>query len=353
MPQEMLLTAPRTLALSSYAEAPLAPREVRAEAVLSALSHGTELSLYRGTSAFGEKRFDPELRLFVPDPVQDAYPMTLGYEWLGRVSEVGVEVGEFQVGDLVHLPLPHRETHTFAVDARVGQGVLGHLPNGLQPEQAVLLETTGIALQAVHDARVKVGDRVLVFGLGALGLLAVQLARLAGAAWVGAVDPLAVRRELAVQLGADLTLDPAAVDVGLEVKTTDDLKSVNGRGADVAIEFSGNYAALHQAMRSVRPAGVVVAAGFYQGGGSALRLGEEWHHNRLTMVSSMRGWGNPHRDYPAWDRGRLRAVAADLLRGSLDVTKFITHRVPFARAADAYSLVDQHPAEALKVALSY
>ena len=78
------------------------------------------------------------------------------------------------------------------------------------------------------------------------------------------------------------------------------------------------------------------------------------HHERVTMRSSQRGWGNPHRDAPAWDRARLRRTAAKLLgSGALDVSAFVTHRFPFTRAADAYALVDKHPEEVLKVALEY
>ncbi|CAA9574285.1 MAG: hypothetical protein AVDCRST_MAG86-2003 [uncultured Truepera sp.] len=344
MPRELLVTRPFEITLSPYDEPPLKAGEVRTEAVLSALSHGTEVSLYRGTAPFHERAFDPELRLFRPAETAQSYPTRLGYEWVGRVTEVASDVTGFAVGDPVHLPLPHRETHTFAAAEMAAIGVEPLVD--LEPERAALLQSTGIALQAVHDARVKVGDVVVIFGLGALGLLAVQLARLAGAAVVVAVDPLAARRSLAEKTGATLTLDPTAEDVGLRLR--------EWGGADVAVEFSGVYAALHEAIRSVRVAGLVVAAGFYQGGGAALRLGEEWHHNRVTMRSSQRGWGNPHRDAPAWDRARLRRTSVRLLvTGALDVSAFVTHRFPFARAADAYALVDGHPEEVLKVVLEY
>lgn len=344
MPKELLVTSPFEITLSPYDEPPLKAGEVRAEAVLSALSHGTELSLYRGTAPFHERAFDPSLRLFLPAEAAQSYPTRLGYEWVGHVTEVAPDVAGFVVGDPVHLPLPHRETHTFAAAemAAIGVGPLA----GLEPERAALLQSTGIALQALHDARVKIGDVVVIFGLGALGLLAVQLARLGGATEVVAVDPLPARRSLALKTGATLTLDPTTEDVGLRLR--------EWGGADVAIEFSGVYAALNEAIRSVRVAGLVVAAGFYQGGGAALRLGEEWHHNRVTMVSSQRGWGNPHRDAPAWDRARLRRTAAKLLgSGALDVSAFVTHRFPFARATDAYALIDKHPEEVLKVVLEY
>jgi threonine dehydrogenase-like Zn-dependent dehydrogenase len=201
----------------------------------------------------------------------------------------------------------------------------------------------------VHDAHIKLGDRVAIFGLGVIGLLAVQLARLDGALWIDAVDPLPRRRALAEQFGADRTLDPAAGDVALAIKS-----SSPQRGADVAIELSGHDAALHEAMRSARVAGTVVAGGFYQGGAAALRLGEEWHHNRLTLISSMGVWGCPHRDYPAWDRARVHATAVELLAsGRLRTDGLITHRFPFERAAEAYELIDRHPDEVVKVVLTY
>ncbi|MCD6291037.1 MAG: zinc-binding dehydrogenase [Anaerolineae bacterium] len=349
MPRELLLRAPREIILRSYKEPPLQPNEVRARAILSGISHGTELNLYRGTSPFHEKQFDPDLRLFVPSREEPTYPMRLGYEWVGRVVEVGDEVTNFRPGDLVHLPSPHQETHTFAEDYRTNLGPIEPLPPGLTPERAAFLALAGVALQAVHDAHIKVGDRVAIFGLGTIGLLAVQLARLNGATWVDAVDPIVKRRKLAEELGADRVLDPTVCDVGWEVKTAGPHK-----GADIAIEVSGHYAALHEAIRSVRMAGTVVAAGYYQGGASALRLGEEWHHNRITMISSMGVWDCPHRDYPLWDRGRVHATAAALLAsGRLRVDGLITHRIPFEQAARAYKLIDQQPEEVVKVVLTY
>jgi 2-desacetyl-2-hydroxyethyl bacteriochlorophyllide A dehydrogenase len=345
----MQLVGPRDLAFRAYEEPALKPDEVRARAVLSGISHGTEINLYRGTSPFDRKRFARDLRLFLEGGDRASYPMGLGYEWVGRVVEVGSAVGGFAVGDLVHLPFSHRETHVFVAGQPTGLGAVVPLPTGLAPEQAIVLALAGVALQAVHDAHIKLGDRVAVFGLGTIGLLAIQLARLDGAAWVDAIDPLAARRALAESLGADRTLDPESCDVGYEIKSTS-----AQHGADVAIEVSGYYAGLHEAIRSVRMAGTVVAAGYYQGEGTALRLGEEWHHNRVTMVSSMGVWDCPHRDHPAWNRGRVHEKALDLLAdGRLQSEGFVTHRFPFARAREAYALIDQHPEQVIKVALTY
>jgi threonine dehydrogenase-like Zn-dependent dehydrogenase len=348
MPHELLLTEPRSIRLSPYDEQPVAQDQVRAEAIVSGVSHGTELALYRGVSPFDGKRFDTDLRLFVADDGATTYPMRLGYEWVGTVREVGADVHALDVGDLVHLALPHRETQTVTIDDEPS-APWTVLPKGVDPERAALLQSSTIALQAIHDARLKLGDTVAVFGLGAFGLLAVQLARLSGAAWIAGVDPIGARRELAHGLGADTVLDPSACDAGREIKV-----AAGRSGVDVAIELSGRYAALHQAMRSARLAGTVVAAGFYTGGpGDELLLGEEWHHNRLTLVGSMSGWGAPHRE-PGWDRRRLRATALDLLvSGRLEVDALMTHRIPFARAAEAYELIDRKPDETIRVMLTY
>jgi len=323
---------------------------VRAQAIMSGISHGTELNLYSGNSPFKDRAFDPDLRLFLPRPDGETESVSrIGYEWVGRVTAVGAAVDTFQVGDLVHLPFHHSQAHTFRADQRTMIGGLTPMQPGLEPEAAIFLALAGVALQAVHDAHIKVGDRVALFGLGAIGLLAVQLAKLNGAAWVDAVDPLPARREWAQRLGADRAHDPNVGDVAYAIKSASPQ-----RGADVAIEVSGSYAALNEAIRTARKAGTVVAAGFYRGGGTPLQLGAEWHHNRITMVSSMGVWECPHREHPLWNRGRLHEMATQLLvSGKLNTEGLISHRIPFAQAHEAYILIERHPEQVMKVVLTY
>ena len=349
MVRKLKLNAPRQIDLIPYEEKSLKADEIRAQAVLSGISHGTEMNLYRGTSPFNNRHFEADLRLLLPAAESTDYSDYLGYEWVGRVTEVGSQVQHLQPGDLIHMPLPHSETHTFVPENVPNWGRIEVLPPQVMPENAVFLALAGVALQAIHDAKIKVGDRVAIFGMGVIGLLAVQLARLNGAAWIDAVDLFPLRRKLALIFGADRALDPAACDVGYEIKSASPQ-----RGADVAIEVSGHYAALHEAIRSARKSGTVVAAGYYQGGGTALRLGEEWHHNRITMISSMAVWDNPHRDYPTWDRIRINATVTDLMAaGRLRTDGLITHRIPFTHAQEAYELIDASPADVVKVVLTY
>jgi 2-desacetyl-2-hydroxyethyl bacteriochlorophyllide A dehydrogenase len=342
MSRELLLTAPRAASLVVYDDPPLEPGQLRARAVVSGVSQGTELNLWRGTASPGLV-FDPDLRAVVEAKDGRDWPLRPGYEWVGRVEEVGEGAEAVEPGSLVHLQRPHRETQTFGVADALA------LPDALEPERATLVHTTAIALQAVHDAEIRLGDRVAVFGLGTFGLLALQIARLSGADWIAAIDPLATRRTLAESLGADRTLDPTAGDVGLELR-----ELTERQGVDVAIEFTGRYDALHQALRSVRRSGTVVASGFYPDtGGEALHLGREFHHNQLTLIASQGGWGNPPRQ-ARWPRQRLRPLATDLLAsGRLATDELITHRIPFDRAPEAYELIDARPADVLRAVLVY
>jgi 2-desacetyl-2-hydroxyethyl bacteriochlorophyllide A dehydrogenase len=346
---ELQLTAPGKLTFMPYEDPPLQSGEVRARAMVSGISHGTEMNLYTGNNPFVEQEFDKELRLFVPRKEPLAGSLLLGYEWVGEVIEIGPGVSRFEVGDRVHLPFRHRQTHIFAEDLDSALGRVSPLPAGFPPEQGAFLALAGVALQAIHDAHIKLGDSVAVFGMGVIGLLAVQLARLDGASWVAAVDPIQSRREAALRFGADAVYDPAGEDVALAIKT-----NTPYHGADAAIEFSGNYRALNDAIRVVQMGGTVVAGGFYRGGGTPLTLGAEWHHNRVTLLSSMGVWGCSHRDHPTWNRERVHQAATELIAsGKLTTDGLVTHRIPFEKAAEAYQLIESQPETAIKVLLTY
>lgn len=343
--RQLLLTAPRTLEFQSQDDRTLQAGEIRANAICSAISHGTELNLFTGNSPFNTREFDPEHRLFTPAKGSALYPSQLGYEWVGTVTEIGADVEGFDIGSRVHLPLPHAEAHIVSVEKMRPFGAETPLPSQLSNKQAVFLNSTGIALQAVHDANIQIGETVFISGLGALGLIAIQLAKLSGARKIIAADPQPDRRALAKTLGADIVIDPIQQDAGAEIK-------LHHGGADVAIEFSGVIDALHQNIRSVKMGGRVVAAGFYQGGADGLRLGEEWLHNRVSMVASMQGWGNQHRNTPLWSRARLREASIDLLAsGDVQVEGLISHSFTFDDISDAYDLIEK--AQPFKVIIEY
>ena len=127
-----------------------------------------------------------------------------------------------------------------------------------------------------------------------------------------------------------------------------------GRGVDVAIDVSGTDRGLQGALAAAGLGATVVAAGFYQGGAANLRLGEEFHHNRLSLIASIGGWGTPNRHAPQWDRRRVLDVATRLLyTDRVSVDGLLERTFPFDHAAEAYAWLDEHPQEAVKVALDY
>jgi threonine dehydrogenase-like Zn-dependent dehydrogenase len=333
------------------AERPLRSGEVRARSILSAISHGTELNFVRGSSPFSGKYFDQSLRAFVPGvDIHDHDPDVLGYEMVSAVHEVADGVPGIKIGDIIHSGTPHQDQTILNVAQQREFGYpVTVLPPGGAVEPALFISLGSVALQAIHDANIKLGDSVLVSGLGTIGLLTTRLAVMSGAAVIGS-DPVAHRRELAIDMGAAMMLDPLATIGGIGAE----IKRARGRGADIAIETSGSYRALHDAIAAVGIGGRVVSVGFYQGEATGLKLGEEWHHNRPDLISSMGVWGCPHRSHPLWDRQRLTDQVRDLLyEGKIPTARLLTHTVEFADAQRGYDLIMQHPEAVLKVALAY
>ena len=117
---------------------------------------------------------------------------------VGEVTEIGADVTEFEVGDRVFRHSSFREENVWTAAG------VRKLPDGVPWQAAVCLDPTDFALGAVRDGHIRIGDAVAVFGLGGIGLMALQLAKLAGAHPVIGVDPLELRRNVALECGADM-----------------------------------------------------------------------------------------------------------------------------------------------------
>ncbi|WP_314172368.1 zinc-dependent alcohol dehydrogenase [Streptomyces winkii] len=348
MERVVQFTGPRRVEVAEYERAPLPPGHVRLRTLYSGISAGTELTAYRGTNPYLTRTWDPEARLFRDGAPGVEYPVTgWGYSEVGEVAEISPESRDLPgmpaVGDLAWGIWGHRSEGVVP-----GERLAGHaLPAGLEPLAGAFARVGAIAYNAVLGAGMHLGEDVAVFGQGVIGLLATRLARLSGARVI-AVDALASRLPVARRYGAELTLDAREDEVAERIR-----ESTQGRGADAAIEISGAYPALHEALRSVAVGGRVVASGFYQGDGTGLRLGDEFHHNRAQLICSQIG-GVPQELAGRWSVERLQRTFLRLVaEEQVDVKSLVSHVVPVAEAVGAYSLLDERPSEALQMVLEF
>ncbi|MEV0158098.1 zinc-binding alcohol dehydrogenase [Micromonospora sp. NPDC050686] len=338
------LAGPRQISLEPWPSDPLGPGQVRVRTRYSGISAGTELTLYRGSNPRLSKDWDDVTRMFVPRQTPVPYPLVgFGYEEVGELVEVAPDVPDRHPGQLVWGIWGHR------AEAVLAAGAVTPLPPGLDPLAAVFARPGAIALTAVLAGDLHLGDWVGVFGQGVIGLLATRLAVLSGARVV-AVDRIPARLTMAARYGARRT-----VDAGVESAATILHKATDGRGADVCLELSGAYPALHEAIRATTHAGRVVAAGFYQGQADGLGLGEEFHHNRIQLVAAQVSGPTPAPSMAGrWTGGRVAQTFMDLVaEGAVDPLPLVSHVVEAGAVADALALLDHGESAALQVVLRF
>jgi (R,R)-butanediol dehydrogenase/meso-butanediol dehydrogenase/diacetyl reductase len=211
---------------------------------------------------------------FEPHPLTGRRaPITLGHELAGTVVAVGPGVTRFGVGDLVAVDgLMYcgrcRECRRHRVNLCEQQAQVGfsrdgglqeltnvpaaaclRMPVGAAPEAGAVAETLSVGVRSLRQGRLQPGERVAIYGGGAVGLLALQAARAAGAGHITLVEPLANRRAMAVDLGADEAVAPFESDGAASI------------AADVVLECSGRPAAIEAAIASARSSGRVVLIG--------------------------------------------------------------------------------------------
>lgn len=337
------LTQPRVVGTRTYSTPDVGPDEVLIRTLYSGISAGSELTIYRGTNPYLGKWRDPELALFLPGEASFGYPVDVwGYSEVGVVEAVGIEVAAPAVGEVVWGIWGHRSHAVLPAEWLVGHV----MPPDLDARVGTFDRVGAVALNAVLDADARIGETVAVFGQGVIGLLTTQLLISQGCD-VLAIDTMPNRLELARSFGATPFV-AGTDDLALAIRA-----HTGGAGPDRVIELTGAYPALHQAIRVAGVGGTVVAAGFYQGPATALVLGEEFHHNRVNLISSQIS-ALPVALRDRWSRERLHRTVMHLCAARrLDPLPLISHVVPAAEAAAAYVLIDRPPADLLQVILDF
>lgn len=319
-------TGPREIELRAAEVRSPAPDEIVVQATRSLISAGTEMLVYRGDTT-------PTDRMPPTSEGQFPFPTKYGYQTVGRVVEAGAESG-YSIGDRVFTRHPHQDLFTISALPTL----VTRIPDGLDDEAATFLNLTRVALTGLLDVPVKVGELVVVFGQGIVGMMAARIAGL-NAANVIVVDMFESRRRLALKYGATAAVAPRDVAAALAEYSS-------GRGADVVIEASGAPAALQSAIEIAADHGEIVAVSMYGKQQVPLTLTPEFHFHRLRITSSQAG------DQPRWDWVRRTEASLALLE-QFSVTEMVSGSFGFDRAAEAYDLIDRDPANVLGVVLNY
>lgn len=343
MPKILKIVAAKKLDWQTYELPPLKPDQIRIKSEFATAKHGTELSVYKGV--FVERgAYVGDYQVFDPSkpPGWGTFPAGVGNMVVGTVTEAGAEVKDFKPGDRALSYGGFMEVHTSkAADC-------WKMPKDLLWKSAVCLDPADFALAAVRDGHVRVGDAVAVFGLGAISLVAIQVAKLAGAHPIIAVDMLPRRLEAATACGVDYVLDPTKCDAGWEIK-----KLTNKRGVDVAIEYSGSAKALQAAIRSAAYGGRVVCGACPAPYPAGLDLGAEAHHNVPDLIFT-RACSEPNREHPRWNNKRVYEVCWRLIcEGKISGEAIVQPVVPFGDLVTEYPKIDTSPGDSIKLGVKY
>ena len=284
-------------------------------------------------------------------------PLILGHEFMGEVVEIGRLVENIEVGDRVsaegHLVCGHcefcgtgqahvcRDTRIIGIDrdgafaeyVSIPAANIIHIPESISDDHAAVFDPLGNAFHTVLHTDVA-GRVVAVIGCGPIGLFAIGIARVAGAARVIAVEPHEGRRELAARMGAHDCLDPT--EGGVETQVAE---LTRGYGAHVVCEMSGHAEGVRSAFRMCRNGGHVRLLGLP-------KHTVEVNLARDIIFKGLHVYGVAGRlMYRTWIEMRDFLAA-----GRLDIDPVITHRLPFDRFEEGIAAMNS--GEAAKVVLA-
>ncbi|UCD82352.1 MAG: zinc-binding alcohol dehydrogenase [Desulfobacterales bacterium] len=314
--------------------------EVLIKARISAISAGTELLIFRG-------QFPSHLPVDESIPTLArpfGYPLKYGYASVGKVVEIGRSVKKELLGSSVFCFHPHESHYVIRQDQLIP------LPADIDTADAVFLATMETAVNFLMDGRPVIGENVVIFGLGIVGLLTTALMSRLPLGDLVVMDPYSLRRQEAKRAGARVVMDPNTADVIDEGSKT--LQSAGDKiGADLVYELSGNPSALNQALAFTGPGSRIVIGSWYGTKKAELDLGGRFHRNRIRLISSQVSTIAPQFS-DRWTKSRRIEVALDMIR-QLNPARFVTHKFDVQQAAEAYELLDKRPQEAIQVLLTY
>ena len=325
--QVLFFEAPYQVSIHNESIPIPAEREALVKTELSAISAGTEMLFYRGEFP-REIAVDESIASLQKQKM--GYPLKYGYAAVGIVEALGQNAPSSLLGQRVFSFQTHQSHFLASVED------LFLIPDDIPNEEAVFLPNMETAVNLVMDAHPLIGERVIVFGQGIIGLLTTALLAQFPLEELVVVDSFPLRRKTALALGADAALAPEEIKVG---------------DFDLALELSGVPNALNTAIDKVGYGGRVIAGSWYGQKPVSLDLGGRFHRERIQIISSQVSSIGPNLS-GRWDKPRRFDLVWEMLK-LIKPSKLISLRVPLEKAEQAYRMLDTNPMEVLQVLFEY
>ena len=296
----------------------LGPNQVEIQAIRSLISSGTELKIFKGL--FDDAALDVTINGMVNERM--AFPLAYGYSLVGRVTRCGTKVADSHdlIGRLVFTFSPH-SSHVIC-----DRDSIQVVPEGIPAEEAIFMPSVETALSLVHDAHVRVGERVAIYGQGLIGLLVTAiLCRTELGETLSVFDTLPARLAAASSMGASEALLPQSAAMAGPF--------------DVSIEISGNDRALQSAIDYTRNGGRIIVGSWYGNRDVMLKLGIDFHRSHKTITTSQVS-AIPAELTELWSKDRRFALSWELVK-MLRPSRLITHTTTLSHAQEVYESLDQ------------
>ena len=329
----VVLSGPNQFAPAEIEKPQIGPDEILLEMKAAAIC-GTDMRILTGKKTKGVR-----------------YPSVIGHEFCGVIAEVGADVKGYEVGEKVAvanvIPCHHcssclrgrtnacldRKAIGYEFDGGfeeyiripsicIENGNVVKLPEYMSYQAGALIEPLSCCIRGLKNAGTGFNDGVLIVGAGPIGLFHLQLSKIAGARKVIVSEPNEQRRKVALELGADLVVDPTKEDLPAIVD-----RETNGQGMDVIVMAIGVPALVNSTLKLCKRGGTVnLFAGFAGTGESTVEV-NTIHYNEINVNGST-----------AYKLEDYLAAAEMIKSGKIDADKIVTHRFKIEDFQKAYDV---------------
>lgn len=329
----VVLSGPNQFAPAEIEKPQIGPDEILLEMKAAAIC-GTDMRILTGKKTKGVR-----------------YPSVIGHEFCGVIAEVGADVKGYEVGEKVAvanvIPCHHcssclrgrtnacldRKAIGYEFDGGfeeyiripsicIENGNVVKLPEYMSYQAGALIEPLSCCIRGLKNAGTGFNDDVLIVGAGPIGLFHLQLSKIAGARKVIVSEPNEQRRKVALELGADLVVDPTKEDLPAIVD-----RETNGQGMDVIVMAIGVPALVNSTLKLCKRGGTVnLFAGFAGMGESTVEV-NTIHYNEINVNGST-----------AYKLEDYLAAAEMIKSGKIDADKIVTHRFKIEDFQKAYDV---------------